>query len=490
MNRKFAFVFICQAGDLELKSSVLAASLRKYLVCECELIAAIPGPAETFGSPHPQTLEFLQSLGVRIVSIKNEFDPTYGLANKFDCLRIQTDADKLVFLDSDMLLMREFADDARFDIAFSARPASSSTFSPRDSDYHEVCKICDTAVPTLRIRTTYTNEYVLPYFNSAFIAVPPDGRVGDMWLECAQKIESSGFMRNNRYFLEQTALSIAVMKLGLEIDCLNERFNHPINFKPMNERDLPFFCHYHDPQTLMREPAAVRLARTLLLKNPALKNICGRFPAYAPLLRESPNIKKSGPASITPELIITGIHRSGTSYLCNLLHRLDNCVILNEPVEAPAALMEANLPWGVARHFRNVRRDVLAGTPIKNKLADGKVTQDTAVAGEVGEYFPQITGEDFILGMKATVAFLSRISSASCGVAQRPLRRLRAIHCTRSARGKLPSRTCAMSISTSSMSVAQTIPGSQAGRGWNFPKSPLLPTHPCAAPPGGVIRPD
>jgi hypothetical protein len=404
--RSFAFVFVCQAGELEVKAALLAASLKRYLLCPCELVAAVPGPAGIWGSPSGATVEFLAGLGVRFAGAVNSIDLSYPIANKIDCLRVKTAADKLVFLDSDMLLMREFGDEPRFGVAFNARPASTATFAREDAAWERIHRICDAPLPMARIRTTYSGEYTLPYFNAAFIAVPGASGFGDVWLECCKRIDADPAVPNKRPYLDQIALGVAAAKLGLAMDALDERYNHPINFKPMDELNLPFFCHYHDVPTLTREPAAVELVRSLVAEYPALRGILRQHPGWEKLANAQPIARRT---KVTPELIITGIPRSGTSYLCNLLHRLDNCVVINEPVEAPLALMEESKPFGVARLFRDIRRDILAGKPIRNKLKDGAVTEDTSVAGEVGWYTPKVAAGDFVLGIKATVAFLSRL---------------------------------------------------------------------------------
>ena len=41
---RYCFVFVCQQGDLELKARLLAASLRHFLRCDFELVAALPTP--------------------------------------------------------------------------------------------------------------------------------------------------------------------------------------------------------------------------------------------------------------------------------------------------------------------------------------------------------------------------------------------------------------------------------------------------------------
>jgi hypothetical protein len=81
-----------------------------------------------------------------------------------------------------------------------------------------------------------------------------------------------------------------------------------------------------------------------------------------------------------PELVITGISRSGTSYLCSLLHRFDNCVAVNEPLEAMRLLRHEGNAAGLATFYRELRDEVVAGRPIVNKLLDGEVVEDTTVS--------------------------------------------------------------------------------------------------------------
>jgi hypothetical protein len=405
VSRKFAFILVCQGGELEAKSALLAASLRRHLRCQYDLIAAIAAKSPASAPPRAITISLLRQLGARIVEIAPPFDPGYPIGNKIECLRIRTDADKLVFLDSDMLLLRDFDDEPRFAVPFNSRPASCATFTGSDDLWREIYRACGAPPPAFRVRTTYSGEYIFPYFNAGFVAVPGQSNFGDVWLDCCRIIDALPGIPDKRPYLDQIAIGVAAAKLGLAVDCLDERYNHPINFKPLNELSLPFFCHYHDPQTLSREPAALALAQTLTAAHPELREILAADQAWETLL-QSPARKSSG---ITPELIITGIPRSGTSFLSSLLHRLDNCVVLNEPPEPPAAVMDAAMPWGVARLLRDVRRDLLAGREICNKLDNGNVTQDTAVADEYQMYRPRVAGPDFVLGIKRTVVFLSQL---------------------------------------------------------------------------------
>jgi hypothetical protein len=121
--------------------------------------------------------------------------------------------------------------------------------------------------------------------------------------------------------------------------------------------------------------------------------------------------RAAGGPPAPPELIVTGISRSGTSYLCSLLHRFDNCVAVNEPREINSRLRREKAPWGVAAFYRQTRRDILGGRPIENKLLDGEVVEDTALSQARHRYSPTIAGDDFVLAVKNTREFLFRLEA-------------------------------------------------------------------------------
>ena len=123
------------------------------------------------------------------------------------------------------------------------------------------------------------------------------------------------------------------------------------------------------------------------------------------------DLETPGRPSSPRDLIITGISRSGTSYLCNLLHRFDNCVAINEPAEIISLLGAEEVPLGVPAFYRELRHDILAGTPIENKLLDGQVVEDTALSQRRHEYTPSVAADDFVLAVKNTREFLFRLEA-------------------------------------------------------------------------------
>ncbi len=423
--RSLSFIFVCQAGRLENQALLLAASLRRNLRCENELIAAVPSPQDTWGSLSDDTIDLLDRLDVRRVPIENQIDPSYPIGNKVSCLQVPTTADRLVFVDSDILLMRSFEAGPLFAAPFSAKPADlPNVKSPWQ--WARVYRACRVKRPKESVATTLYGQLVLPYFNAGLVSVDPTVKLGDAWLECCRRIDRVWGLPIKRPHLDQLALPVAVRKLNLPYTCLPESYNYPVHLKPLDPTSPPIFAHYHDPQVLRREPALAALIRELSEEHPALAARLRDDPEYAPMLAprgsaiamsisgngakpQATSVHVSGRA--LPELIITGIPRSGTSYLCNLLHRYDNCVVLNEPDFISRPLRKEPIPYSVATHYRDIRRNVLEGKPILNKLRNGKVTDETVGANEQTEYSPRVANGNFVLGMKSPLAFLNRLDA-------------------------------------------------------------------------------
>jgi hypothetical protein len=80
--------------------------------CDYKCVAAIPQPAAQWGTVSAETLAFMHDFGVRSVPITNRINnENYPIGNKLACLGIDTPTDKLIFLDSDILCLREFSPD-------------------------------------------------------------------------------------------------------------------------------------------------------------------------------------------------------------------------------------------------------------------------------------------------------------------------------------------------------------------------------------------
>jgi sulfotransferase family protein len=438
-NRSYAFVFVCQPGELEIGALLLAASLRRSLRCDYDLIAFIPPLLASEVALDVRTLQLLRSLEVTIVPFFDVFDRSGTTAPDPLGLKLPGEANKIVFVASDIIALREFNDHPRFwACQFNAKPADLQPLDGYDENFNQRCIEKGTALPSMRFPATASREYGPASFDLGLIAVDRAIDLGPTWLRSVRERQDPPAQRATG-----TELSIAVAQLGLTVDCLDEGYNYPVHLKPLDARRPPFFCRYGTPGALLREPLLRELVQSLLKEHPGIADLMeerrewsqirdavtfrratttGTIPRDEEGYRSRWNIRRQNP----PNLIITGIPRSGTSYLCNLLHRYSNCVIVNEPPEIFESLMHEPVPWGVARLYAQIRSDVWTGKSIQNKLQAEEVVEDTAALNERSPYRPQVDDESFVLGTKHTQPYLARL-----GALRRVLPEARIVVCVR-----------------------------------------------------------
>ena len=109
---------------------------------------------------------------------------------------------------------------------------------------------------------------------------------------------------------------------------------------------------------------------------------------------------------MTSDILITGIPRSGTSYLCSVLNQVRNTVVVNEPEEVLQILRNES-PLPLARLHEFIRARVNAGQPIVNKIVNGKFIEDTNIIDARNAYIPETDRADFLLGTKNTLIYLN-----------------------------------------------------------------------------------
>lgn len=105
--------------------------------------------------------------------------------------------------------------------------------------------------------------------------------------------------------------------------------------------------------------------------------------------------------------IITGIPRSGTSYMCKLLDSIENTVVINEPDEARWVISDSSKLWRLVAFYNIIRNKVNNGKAIKNKTYNGKIIEDTSKMDNSSYSIPNVSSTDFTLITKNTLAYLA-----------------------------------------------------------------------------------
>jgi len=287
---EYSFVFVCQQGPLEVKSMLLAASLKRQLRCDHELVAAIPVPQERWGRPAAGTLAFLESLGTRVVPITNRFDSDYPIGNKVSCLDIATDADVRIFMDSDILALQSFPGlfgpgARKMQAPFGAVPADLDTFGASEAIWALIYGGQNLAPPVERMHATVSGQTMLPYFNAGFIAVQSRIDFAATWLRICREIDIDPRITNKRPWLDQIALPVAVKYLGLDYVALDQRHNYPAHLRPVGPDPLPYFVHYHTQKVLSASPILRSLVLELAAEHPPLQDAMRAEKKWRRLLR-------------------------------------------------------------------------------------------------------------------------------------------------------------------------------------------------------------
>jgi hypothetical protein len=405
-----AACFVVHAGELEAKALLLAASLRRYWPREVELIACLPGDSNQ-EDISAACREALGALGVRFSRTSNPIGADYPIGNKLLCLDTDTAADCILFLDSDIIaLLPANHEDlaAAFGGGFAAKPADLATFNAEIARWASIYKACGAVMPNLTVTATISGDKMPPYFNAGVIAVGANSGFGLLWSQCAKLIDSLPELSGKRPHLDQIALPIAASKSGEKINLLGEEWNFPAHLRPLPPI-LPKLCHYHWPEVMSREPALLDSLEDLVATTPRLAGILEQNEKWHGISRRIRGKRTTQRAKKLPEGIITGIPRSGTSYLCQLLHKLPDHVVINEPSDIFSLLKRPAPGPRLACYYRDLRRRILDGESVENKTEGGEIIADTAKM-DVRTKAPIAVGrDDFTLWTKNTLAYINRL---------------------------------------------------------------------------------
>ncbi|MCK5855137.1 MAG: sulfotransferase [Sulfurovaceae bacterium] len=117
----------------------------------------------------------------------------------------------------------------------------------------------------------------------------------------------------------------------------------------------------------------------------------------------------SNASALINDVLLTGIPRSGTSYLCATLHKITNCVAINEPYKMSIELNKSSEPYAVVKHHLSTRANIVKKKAVQNKLLNGEVIEDTVLVEKFESYHPKVNVPNFLLCSKNTLGYLARL---------------------------------------------------------------------------------
>lgn len=410
-------VFVIHGGPLEAKSAVLAASLRARLGFDrrVRIIAAVAMPEHCWGALSSSTEQLLARLEIECLPIENPFGADYPIGNKFAALELGGPDGHCLFLDSDMYCRAapDFAYLQRCEAAL--KPADLALVPKAASYWGRLYSLVGLALPEARVLASLSGDLMPPYFNAGFIWMRGAEEFAQQWRRIAHEIEATTDIDYKRPWLDQLALPVALAHLQRHTEVLSDRYNYPLHRKPLEAGNDPYFCHYHDPEVLAREPALLRDLQSLQAQWPELARTLELYPEWRQVCSDLKAVLRAvssaqGSDNQGNDLIITGLPRSGTSFLCRLLSERQQTVIINEPAQIFQSLTQESEPWGIPCFYGELRREILAGRPVLNKHVNGRLVDDTARQQDIALPY-QVSAPEFgfTLGTKNTLAYLVRL---------------------------------------------------------------------------------
>lgn len=251
--------FVIHGGELEVKASLLACSLRQKCHQGIRLCAVLMQPETRWGAVSEPALEILEKVGVEIIRSENKIDLDYPHGNKINAL--ETIDGPTLFIDSDIILMRPFLTHHSFiDEDATAKPADFPTFERSGGRWEPVYDLFELKPPSTTVTATISQEQMLPYYNAGMIFVKNGKEFSSMWLDTALTIDASSSVQSKRPWLDQISLPVTFARLGWSVVEAGRDLNYPghVEALPENGQYVPHIMHYHSPDRIGACPVMKR----------------------------------------------------------------------------------------------------------------------------------------------------------------------------------------------------------------------------------------
>lgn len=280
---------------------LLAVSLRKHWPATVELIACVPNAPE-FGGVSEPCAKVLGGLGVRFQHVENPIGPSRPIANKLLCLDVATTADRVIFLDSDIVALSSASEgelEATFGGGFVAKPADKNSSRLDEAGWENLYAEFDLICPRLRVEATVTGEFMPPYYNSGVLAMGANSNFGQLWTHYYREVAGRHGGLSQLPIFDQIPLSLALTHSGYTATTLGHIWNFPAHLQPLERvGSLPKLCHYHYPMVLKREKQLADAALEFANGHPGILDAMRRIPHWKGLVEGA--VRPNPPADVFP----------------------------------------------------------------------------------------------------------------------------------------------------------------------------------------------
>ena len=259
-NARFAFLACVERGRLEQEAVLLCRSIRRYAGRHRD------APIHTFAprlgmDVTAATRDQLAMLNVVHHELPlNTSLPDYGMANKvFSCAWAEEhlDADVLVFLDSDTVMIGEpSALVLPADVSAAVRPADSVPMNstgpghPMEPYWMDVYKFC--GIETEPYVRTELGRWVRAYFSAGLVAVRRDRGLFQCWRDNLLSLVAANLLPRAPGIarMDEVSLVATLIPEFSRLRCLCDRYNYLIYRRsrleaPWRNAELEHIVHVH-----------------------------------------------------------------------------------------------------------------------------------------------------------------------------------------------------------------------------------------------------
>lgn len=236
-------IVICTEGNgyLESMSKLLISSLREFGGDFSKVPIFSYQPRKNF-KVSQETIDFFEKNQVEYIDLElNKDFCDYPLANKpLVCAHREknTNAEILIFLDSDVLFFNEPKEFADFDNAdVILRPVDMKNIGAENSEdtnagyWESLYKLLNVRVQR-KVLTTVTNESIWEYYNSGHISTFTNKNLFRIWNENFIKVMDTGIVPDSdSTFVEQSVFAATVSQMALKVKLFSKEYNYPIHIE-------------------------------------------------------------------------------------------------------------------------------------------------------------------------------------------------------------------------------------------------------------------
>lgn len=236
---KAEIIVCCEKGYLENTSKLLVYSIRNFggIIKDSPIYAYRPREGAHL---EQSTLDYFAENDVTYVpDVLNAEFPDYPFANKvLACAHreARTDADVLVFLDSDTIFMHSpdaFAELKDGEVL--VRPVDKKNIAttpdfegPTGEYWRELWGMYDIQERPA-VRTTIDNKEILAYYNAGLIVVRTSDKLFATWKDIFLNVMRKGMKPKSLFFTDQCTLTTAIWSRGIKVKLADPYYNTPIH---------------------------------------------------------------------------------------------------------------------------------------------------------------------------------------------------------------------------------------------------------------------